>query len=165
MIVAGIIERTAKMPLDKFAEKYLFGPLEIINYRWLKDSTGLCHAGGGLFLRPADMLKIGILVLDNGEWEGRRIVSEEWIRKSCQPYFTATFSDFSYGYFWWIKGIKVSDNITTKVISAQGAGGQYMYILPEYRLIVAFTEDNFGTPLVGPFLFEAYFLPVLQYLK
>jgi len=60
--------------------------------------------------------------------------------------------------------VKVTETKTTKVISAQGAGCQYIYILPEYELIVSFTENNFGTPLVGPFLFEAYILPVLQYL-
>lgn len=165
MIVAGIIEKTAKMPLDKFAEEYLFNPLNITDYRWLKDSTGLCHAGGGLFLKPEDMVKIGVLVLNNGSWEGKVIVSDEWLKKSCQPYFTTTFSDFSYGYFWWLKDINVTDEKTTKVISAQGAGGQYLYILPEYDLIVAFTEDNFGTALVGPFLFDAYIVPALKYMK
>lgn len=165
MIVAGIIEKAARMTVDRFAEKYLFKPLKISEYRWLKDSTGLCHAGGGLFLKPEDMVKIGVLVLNGGKWEGKSIISEEWIKKSFQSIFQTTFSDFSYGYFWWIKDINVTDIKTTKVVSAQGAGGQYMYILPEYDLIVAFTENNFGTPLVGPFLFEAYFVPALQYLK
>jgi len=165
MIVAGIIERTAEMPLEKFAEKYLFGPLEIINYRWLKDSTGLCHAGGGLFLKPEDMVKIGVMVLNKGKWEGKNIVPEEWLCRSFEPYFKTTFNDHSYGYFWWIKDMKVSNGKSTKVISAQGAGGQYMYIIPEYDLIVSFTEDNFGTPLVGPFLFEAYILPALKDLQ
>ncbi|HBE42982.1 MAG TPA: hypothetical protein DDW27_17620, partial [Bacteroidales bacterium] len=156
MIVAGIIEKTSKMPLEKFAEKYLFSPLNIKEYRWIKDSTGLCHAGGGLFLKPEDLLKIGVLVLNNGKWEGENIVPEEWLGRSFEPYFKTSFSDHSYGYFWWIKDMKISDNKTTRVISAQGAGGQYMFIIPEYNLIVAFTENNFGTPLVGPFLFEAY---------
>jgi len=162
MIVAGIIEKASKMPLDKFAEKYLFNPLNIVDYRWIKDSTGFCHAGGGLFLKPVDMVKTGILVLNEGRWEGNLIVSEDWIRKSWQPYFLTTFTEHSYGYFWWIKEMKVSGSETIKVISAQGAGGQYMYIIPEFRLIVAFTENNFGTPLVGPFIFNTYILPVLQ---
>ncbi len=165
MIVAGIIEKSAKMPLDKFAEKYLFNPLNIKEYRWIKDSTGLCHAGGGLFLKPEDMVKVGVLVLGKGKWDGKRVVSEDWIQKSCQTYFSATFSDFSYGYFWWLKEMRVSDEKTTKVISAQGAGGQYMYIIPEYGIIVAFTENNFGTPIVGPFVFNTYLLPAVQYLQ
>ena len=165
MIVAGIIEKTSEMPLDKFAEKYLFKPLSIYEYRWIKDSLGLCHAGGGLFLKPEDMVKVGVMVLNKGKWEGKSIVSEEWLKKSFESYFNTTFSDYSYGYFWWIKDIKVTDIKTTKVISAQGAGGQYMFILPEYDLIVAFTENNFGTPLVGPFLFEAYILPALKDLQ
>jgi CubicO group peptidase (beta-lactamase class C family) len=165
MIVAGIIEKTSKMPLDKFAEQYLFNPLSINEYRWLKDSLGLCHAGGGLFLKPEDIVKIGIMVLNKGRWEGKRIVSEDWLDRSFQSYFRTSFSDHDYGYFWWIKDMKISDSATTRVISAQGAGGQYMYIIPEYDLIVSFTENNFGTPLVGPFLFEAYFLSALKDLQ
>jgi CubicO group peptidase (beta-lactamase class C family) len=164
MIVAGIIEKAAAMPLDIFAEKYLFNPLNITEFRWIKDSTGFCHAGGGLFLKPSDMVKIGILVLNKGKWKGQTIVSEDWMNKSCQPYFLTTFSDSSYGYFWWIKEIKTGDNKTTRMISAQGAGGQYMYIIPEYRIIIAFTENNFGTPLVGPMLFNEYIVPALKKL-
>jgi hypothetical protein len=56
MIVAGIIEKATRMKLEDFAMKYLFGPMGITEYYWLKDSTGFCHAGGGLYLKPMDML-------------------------------------------------------------------------------------------------------------
>jgi len=147
--------------LDKFAEKYLFGPLGIEDYRWLKDSTGFCHAGGGLFLKPADMVKIGVLVLGNGRWGDRQIVSEAWIRKSVEPFLPTDFGDQRYGYGWWIQEMSTRDDKTARVISAQGAGGQYLYILPEFDLVVSFTERNMETPIVGPFLLKAFILPAL----
>jgi CubicO group peptidase (beta-lactamase class C family) len=161
MITAGIIEKASKMPLDVFAEKFLFQPLGIDEFRWIKDSTGFCHAGGGLFLSPSDMLKIGVLVLGNGRWGDRQIVPETWITKSIQPCFRTTVSDQSYGFGWWIQEMSTRDDKTTRVISAQGAGGQYMYIIPEFDLVVSFTEHNTDTPIVGPFLLKAFILPSL----
>jgi CubicO group peptidase (beta-lactamase class C family) len=162
MIVAGIIEKATGMALDDFAEKYLFYPLGIVKYRWQKDSTGLCHAGGGLYLRPLDMVKIGKLVLNKGKWEDKQIISENWLKKISQPYFSTEFSGYSYGYFWWVKDVKINEKNITKVISAQGAGGQYMYLIPEYELVVSFTERNYGTPIVGPWIFENVILTALD---
>ena len=75
MIIAGIIEKAAKIRFEKFAELYLFKPLNITCYRWIKDSTGFCHAGGGLYLMPADMMKIGIMMLNGGLWENQQVIS------------------------------------------------------------------------------------------
>lgn len=162
MIVAGIIEKASRMKLDEFAEKNLFIPLGITRYRWLKDSTGFCHAGGGLYLKPVDVVKIGILIQNKGIWESKQIISETWLNKAFQSYFTTEFSGNGYGYFWWVKEMKVNGDKTTKVISAQGAGGQYMYVIPEYDLVVSFTERNYSTPIIGPWILANVILPALE---
>ena len=162
MIVAGIIEKATKMHVDEFAVKYLFNPLGIRNFRWLKDSTGFCHAGGGLYLKPADMLKIGLLILDDGEFEGRRIVSHEWIERSFRPYFSTEFGGKQYGYFWWVKDMATINGKTTRVLSAEGAGGQSLFILPKYQMVISFTEHNYTTPQVGPWTLRESILPNLE---
>jgi len=162
MIIAAIIERSSNMPLDKFAEKFLFKPLDITDYDWLKDLTGLCHAGGGLNLKPSDMLKIGVMILNKGIWNDNRIVSEEWINKSTKSYFQTSFDISGYGYFIWIRETPVNENKTTKVISAEGASGQKLYIFPEYNLIISFTERNYNTPQVSPLFIKESVFPCLQ---
>ena len=162
MIVAGIIEKATRMPLDKFAEKTLFKALGIRNYRWVKDSTGFCHAGGGLYLKPSDVIKIGELILDNGTYQGKRMVSENWIRRSFQSYFTTEFNNKDYGYFWWIKKMPAGRDGTTRVLSAEGAGGQSLFIIPEYHLVISFTEHNYTTPQVGPWTLRESILPNLK---
>jgi len=162
MIVAGIIEKATKMKLDEFAKKYLFDPLGIVKFRWLKDSTGFCHAGGGLFLKPMDMIKIGVLVMDKGKWKNHQLISEDWIKKTTSSYLSTSFDISSYGYFWWIRDRKTSKDETTKVVSAEGAGGQKLYFFPEYKLIVAFTEHNYTTPQVSPIFIEESVLPLLK---
>jgi CubicO group peptidase (beta-lactamase class C family) len=162
MIVAGIIEKASGMKLDEFAKKYLFGPLGIVNYRWIKDSMGFCHAGGGLFLKPVDMVKIGLLVMNNGKWQNHQLISEGWIKKATDSYLSTSFDTSTYGYFWWIREMKISGKRTTKLVSAEGAGGQKLYIFPEYELIVAFTERNYNTPQVSPIFIRESVLPLLN---
>ncbi|MHC1705104.1 MAG: serine hydrolase domain-containing protein [Tenuifilaceae bacterium] len=162
MITAGIIEKATKMKLDEFANKYLFEPLQIKKFRWQKDSNGFCHAGGGLYLKPMDMMKIGILVLNSGKLENRQLISESWIKKAISSYLSTSIDNSTYGYFWWIREMKLSNGKTTKVITAEGYGGQKLYLFPEYKLIIAFTEQNFNTPQVGPMFINESILPILN---
>jgi CubicO group peptidase (beta-lactamase class C family) len=162
MIVAGIIEKAAKMKLDEFAARYLFEPLKIKRFRWQKDSTGFCHAGGGLFLKPGDMLKIGGVVMNVGKWDNQQLVSENWIRKATESHLSTSFDTSAYGYFWWIREMTTNGGKTTKIVSAEGAGGQKLYIIPEYKMIVAFTERNYVTPQVGSLFLRESILPILE---
>ncbi|HOW25492.1 MAG TPA: serine hydrolase [Bacteroidales bacterium] len=162
VIIAGIIEKATHQPLDKFAEMYLFGPLNIKDYYWLKDSTGFCHAGGGLYLKPVDMLKLGVLVQNKGKWEDKQVISEQWITKMTQAYFVTSFDNSGYGFFWWIKEIHTKNGNITKMISAEGAGGQKLYLFMDYELIIAFTEHNYNTPQVSPIFIKQSILPILQ---
>jgi len=162
IIVAGIIEKATKMKFEEFAKKYLFDPLKIKKYRWLKDSTGFCHAGGGLFIKPMDMMKIGILVMNNGKWENQQLISDDWIKKATSSYISTSFDISTYGYFWWIRETKLSNGKTTRVISAEGYGGQKLYIFPEYRMTIAFTERNYSTPQVSPLFIQESILPILN---
>jgi CubicO group peptidase (beta-lactamase class C family) len=93
-------------PLCRFAHEQLDAPLAISNSTWaVSAQNGATHAGGGLRMRPRDMLKIGQLVLNGGNWRGVQVVSERWIRESTAPWITnvTTFGSWpaSYGYLWW----------------------------------------------------------------
>lgn len=162
MIIAGILEKATKMKLDSFASEYLFEPLEINNFSWLKDVTGMCHAGGGLFLEPSDMAKIGLMILNKGKWNNLQVVSEEWISKATTSYMTTSLDISTYGYFWWIREMRINESKTTRIISAEGAGGQKLYILPEYQMVIAFTEQNYSTPQVGSIFLRESVLPLLE---
>ena len=108
------------------------------------------------------MLKIGILVLNKGKWDNRKIVSENWIQKATQSYFLTSFDNSGYGYFWWVREMLTNKAKTTNVISAEGAGGQKLYIFNEYNLVVAFTERNYRTPQVGPLFIKETILKSLD---
>jgi CubicO group peptidase (beta-lactamase class C family) len=84
-------------------------------------------------------------LLETNGYVNLQIVSENWIDKATQTYFLTSFDISGHGYFWWIGEMSINEQKTTKVVTAEGAGGQILYIFPEYELVIAFTENNYST--------------------
>lgn len=102
-ILSAIVERKTGMHLSDYLKPRLFEPLGIDNYYWEKCPKGIDIGGWGLYMLPEDMAKIGQLVLQNGIWQGRPLISEEWITRAAHTR-TATGSVsemFDYGYQIW----------------------------------------------------------------
>ncbi len=130
-LMSVIIKKTTGLHLDEYAEKYLFEPLGIKNYHWKISPTGFPDALGGLYLEAEDLAKIGLLVLNKGNWEGNQIISTQWIEKSTSRLSDTTqVLDFGYGFQWWRP-----DKNGTKVIAGFGHGGQALIIIPEFDLV------------------------------
>jgi len=164
-----IIEKTSSLYADEFAEEYLFAPLGIEDYYWYQWHDRHPHTGGGLYLRPRDLLKIGQMVLSDGEWQGTQVVSSEWIERSTSPIITVTIPGHSerdavrYGYYWW-RGSLYSDSTKVQTIQAMGAGGQTLIILPDLNMVIAFTSSNYERrpELDIKGIIESYILPAIQ---
>jgi CubicO group peptidase (beta-lactamase class C family) len=144
-ITLGQIIRSASgMPVDKFAERFLFEPLGVSDFYWAKYPGEIVQTGGGLFLRPRDMAKIGYLFLNGGRWQGKQIVSKKWVDESTKNHVDsaqipkAAHAD-GYGYQWWISSLPVGDRNVASY-SARGRGGQFTLIVPEERLVIVITS-------------------------
>ena len=147
-LLGEIIRRTSGLNAKEFSKKYLFDPLGISHYRWLIYNNGSINTGGGLLLRPRDMAKIGQMMLNNGKYDGRQIVSEEWITESTNNYIVPKSSPMGsgYGYQWWRGEVSVNGQ-TIKTYFAQGLGGQFIFIVPNLKITAIFTsqlKDNPG---------------------
>jgi CubicO group peptidase (beta-lactamase class C family) len=141
-----ILRKVAGQPLDGFAKDALFEPLGIEEWDWARFPNGDPGTSGGLQLRPRDLAKLGQLVLDNGVWQGRQIVSADWIARMTARQSPSSFSFGSlrsYGYLWW-QGRSSIDNHEIDWIGALGRGGQRLYVVPTLRLVVAVTAGNYG---------------------
>lgn len=139
-LVSAIIRKATGRPLDEFARETLFEPLGITAVAWER-YKGDTDAGGGLRLRSRDMAKIGQLVLAGGRWNGRQIVSREWIETSTAPKIKAADGQ-SYGYLWWL-GRSVLNGREVRWVGALGRGGQSIRIVPELDLVVAVTAGYY----------------------
>ena len=139
MLVAGALQYATGKTVFELAEENLFLPLGFRNYEWMhQDETGIDMGGYGLRLRPIDMQKLGILYLQKGIWNGRRIISEAWIDKSFEPWNRSTPNETrpDYGFFWW-----TDDDYGPgfRVHIAQGWKGQRIAVFPEQRIVVTMT--------------------------
>jgi CubicO group peptidase (beta-lactamase class C family) len=132
-----IVHNATGLTTNSFAEQYLFGPLGITDYYWYSYPDGTFQAGGGLWLRPRDMAKFGLLYLNGGRWGDEQVVSEGWVNESVQQH--APLMD--YGYQWWLSYHGHGGQLI-EGYSARGRGGQYIYVLPELDLVVVFTGWN-----------------------
>ncbi len=139
-LVSAIIRKATGRPLDEFAGATLFEPLGIKVAEWAR-VRGDTDAGGGLRLLPRDMAKIGQLILANGRWNNRQIVSRAWIETSTAPKLQGT-DNMSYGYLWWLGRSRLNGR-EVHWIGALGRGGQSIRIVPEFDLVVAVTAGYY----------------------
>jgi CubicO group peptidase (beta-lactamase class C family) len=148
------------MYIDEFSGKFLFAPLGISNYSWDRFPDGTIQTDGGLHLKPRDMAKIGYMVLKKGTWQGRQIVSEEWIAESTQTHIDGI--GVGYGYQWRI-GKALINGQTIEVLYASGHGGQKIFIIPQLELVAVFTSKVFNpTGHSGPEkMLIKYILPAM----
>ena len=139
-LLSGIIINTTKQSVQDFAKEYLFDPLKITQFSWNNfKKTNYPLMSGSLALSAREMLKIGQLVLDNGKWDGKQIVSQKWIEQSTS-FKINSGQMFGYGYLWWLVESQTKPGL--KVIIATGISGQHIVIVPQIKLAVVTTADN-----------------------
>ena len=139
-LVSCILARSSGMSTRAFAEKRLFRPLGIRCTRWRRDPQGNYIGGWNVWMTARDLAKFGLLVLREGQWNGRTIVSRGWVRESTDVHIrnrgaVPQFGD--YGYLWWRRGLGGQD-----VILASGYGGQNVFLVPALDLMVVTTARS-----------------------
>ncbi len=158
MLLGGIIAKSSQMTVTEFAEMYLFSPLKIKKYIWTKDPVGHELTSGNFYMLPSDMIKIGQVVLNNGIYNGKRIVSAQWIEKITKKETLiegfsnakisknkiATPQPTYYGYTWYNEEIK-TENFSYNIIFASGNGGQYIMVIKDLDLVVVFTGHSYNS--------------------
>jgi CubicO group peptidase (beta-lactamase class C family) len=160
MLLSAIIKGKTGIDADAFAQQHLFEPLGISSYRWGRYANGLTDTDGGLSLRARDMVKIGLLLLNGGEWDGKQIVSSSWVEESTRGYVAAS-AGAEYGYQWWRTDVPVGLR-GVDTYFASGFGGQQINIFPELGLVVVFTNDwtpGSGNAMQNLALMSEYVLP------
>ena len=78
-----------------------FWPLGIEDFFWKKTPTGLTDAEGGLYLSTKDFSKVGLLYLNGGIWNKKRILTQEWVDLTMTPKIEIEDSERMYGFQWW----------------------------------------------------------------
>jgi CubicO group peptidase (beta-lactamase class C family) len=160
-LLAEVIREATDLRMDEFAEKNLFSPLGITNYEWDFINPDMIHASGNLKLRPRDLAKFGYLFLNGGEWDGKRIVSEEWVGESTVERISLSTS-VGYGYQWWQSRYRSGSNVF-EAFHASGWGGQSILVFPDLDMVVVFTGGNYMGVEPTDEILTQYILPAVEY--
>jgi len=145
-VIGAIIQKKTEMSLLDFGNEYLFNPLTIDGGTWQVLPGGYFFASGGISLRPRGLAKIGSLFLNDGRWDNKQVITEEWISESVMSHIDTEGrtlpSSHSYGYQWWIQDFS-SNGIVYNSFLAAGWGDQYMIIFEERDMMVLINCGNY----------------------
>jgi CubicO group peptidase (beta-lactamase class C family) len=140
-LLAHIFRKATNVDIEEYAARHLFAPLGIERWYWKRTPAGVVDTEGGLYLEARDLAKIWYLFTRDGVWDGKQIVSTDWVRASVTPAFpSAQPNNANYGYKWWL--YPNPRDTTKRVWAGSGFGGQVPMALPDEELIVVFNAWN-----------------------
>ena len=181
-VLAEILRNVSGENVEVFAAKYLFTALGIKEYKWTYSSNTAIWfhlnklfskrrkfpaAASGLRLTSRDLLKFGLLYLNNGKWNNKQILSENWVNETLKTKIlrdTATSATNGYSYLFWTQTDTV-DNKQFQLITARGNGGQRIFISKALNLIVVITAGNYNKSNIkndGQLALDKYILSALR---
>ena len=174
-LAGEVMARATGRSFAELAWELLASPLQFDRHFLLTTPVGDSYMGGSAHYLLRDFAKLAQLYANGGTWNGRRIVSEAWVRESVAPRYrigrtfrqsprgpTETAID-NYGYLWWTIEFEHQGRIVAAHYAA-GNGGQYSMFIPALDLVIATNGGNYAD--AGGFyalreLIPKYILPAL----
>lgn len=142
-LLAGIVEKVSGKKLDEYLRDEVFTPLGIARFSWMRDASGNPHGMAGLQIDPLDLARIGQLMLDEGAFQGRQVLTAEWVRESGQG-----------DLLWWPVTAWTKAEVTDERLDAWRKGGADPAIVEKLATLrgKAFTsEQEISTAFDGLF--------------
>ncbi len=140
-LALGVLSRsTGESPLDLY-DRLLGEPLQNSTYGWPLSPAGQPYGGGGVWVLPRDFMKLGQVMLDGGNWRGRRILDADFAQRAGSPLHD--LRGIQYGYLWWSIEYPYKDR-RLRAFFAGGNGGQVVMVVPELALVIAGYGGNYA---------------------
>ncbi len=169
-ILAAIVEEVSGQHMVDYLQSRIFAPLGIERPDWIVTEDDVNRGGGGTFLTPRQLAKLGQLALQGGVWEGESLIDAAWLEVSTSSQSSgesflsgANIGTGDYGYHWWVA---TPGEFTG--FAAIGYGGQMIYVVPDLDLVVvtAFADADPERPelqqRVTPII-EDFIVPAVAY--
>jgi CubicO group peptidase (beta-lactamase class C family) len=147
-LAAGMLEKVAGEPLPEMFYRLLAKPMRMGRYHLFLQPTGQAYGGGGHHFTTRDFMKLTQLFLNDGKWEGRQVVGQEWARKSGAALrVLSPRSGQTYGYLWNSFAYPYQGRKLHAYFPG-GNGGQVYIGIPDLDLLIAFTGGNYADPVL-----------------
>ena len=141
-MAGSVIGQATGRWLPRLFESALARPMSFGAYGINLMPSGEAYSGGGMRIRPRDLLKFGQLYLDGGRWHGVRLVPASWVRTSTEHVISRP--DSSDDGFGWHRHVVTAGGRRFQTYEASGNGGQFLVVVPELSLTIVVTAGNYG---------------------
>jgi CubicO group peptidase (beta-lactamase class C family) len=149
-VMAAVIERATRTPIEDYARAKLFAPMGITDVEWVGDLAGMPSAASGLRMRARDLARFGSLYLHDGRWNGTQVVPADWIERSTRRHFRFSprtgvdaGGEFGYAYFWWYFCYPTARGLV-EARTAVGNGQQRIFVLPGQDMVVTVLAGRYN---------------------
>jgi CubicO group peptidase (beta-lactamase class C family) len=177
-LLGAVLSAATARPLADLFQDLIAEPLQIKRYHLYLQPTGEPYMGGSIQWLPRDFMKLGQLMLNDGVWNGKRVISKEWARRASTPMVkiktrgltncvkgsTPTMCLRNYGYLWWHIDFPYKGR-SVHAYYAGGNGGQTVIVIPELDMVLSTWAGNYAS-LVGlkiqEELIPKYILPAIR---
>ncbi|HEX6039757.1 serine hydrolase [Longimicrobium sp.] len=143
-LLSAILTRATGRSTWQYANEKLAEPLGFRIRPWQRDPQGIFFGGNDMYLTPRQMLRLGQLWLDEGRVGDRQVVPAAWVRESVRQRTSSPWNGHGYGLGWWTRTSR-----SHAVHFAWGYGGQYVFVVPDLRMVAVFTSQSDGPRDVG----------------
>ena len=140
--LAAIVRKSSGLEINEFVNQNIFQPLGITAFEWIKRKDGIPIAASGLRMRSRDLLKFGLLYLNNGNYNGVQIIPRSLVIEAQSLQFQIE-PGVGYGFQIWIPTDVINGEPITSV-EANGNGGQVIAINKKYNMVVVITAGHYN---------------------
>ena len=142
-VLSSIVTKATGQTTLEYLRPRLFEPLGIANPRWDSSPEGNSLGGYGLYLRTEDIAKLGQLYLRQGNWNGKQVIGRKWVQEATSKQIANDKEGHAqigpdwvqgYGFQFW--------RCRHNAFRADGAGGQFIVVMPDQDVVVAITADT-----------------------
>ncbi|WP_163409854.1 serine hydrolase domain-containing protein [Flavobacterium ajazii] len=163
VVIGDVLHQKVPDGLEAYAEKKLFNPLGIQNYKWQYTPQKVANTAGGLGLRTLDLAKYGQLYQNQGKWKDKQILPKEWVEKSFTNYFPNAENVPGYGYLFWKEVFEIN-NKKYEAYACSGNGGNKVYVFQNLPLVIVVTATAYNQPYAHSQVYKIvsnYLLPAV----
>ena len=146
--IAKFFKRRIADPNGMDPNEWRWGDLGTIDGRTIHGGSG--NSNGHIFISARQMARLGLLFLNEGTWDGRRLIAAEWVRMATRPQVPASIGLWPdsaadgrgvYGFNWWANGIGVDGRrrwpgVPVGTYAASGYNNNDMFIIPEWNMVI-----------------------------
>ncbi|MEM7551501.1 MAG: serine hydrolase [Bacteroidota bacterium] len=145
VVLGDILEKSVPGGLEKYADQKLFKPLGISDYRWQYTPQDVANTAGGLQMSSLDYAKYGKFYKNRGVWNGKQLITSDWVEKTMTNHFSETPDQTAYGFLFWNQIFYVNDR-SFEAFLCNGNGGNKIIIFNDQPLVIVITATAYGQP-------------------